>query len=66
MKIRLGVTALLGGLLGAVEKVETEKHILVSLPSLLRHSLGNACMLETSPRILLPVFPHNLLITIFM
>ena len=51
-KIRLDVTALPGGLCGAMEKVEAEKHILVSLHFSYRHNLGKVCVLETSPWIL--------------
>lgn len=48
-KTRVDVTALPGGLRGAMGKVEAEKHILVSLYFSCRHSLGKVCVLETSP-----------------
>lgn len=58
-KIRLDVTALPGPLLGAMEKEEAEKHILVSLCFSYRHSLGKVSVLEISLRILFSVSPRQ-------
>lgn len=63
--IRLDVTALPEGL-GAVAKVETEKHILVSLPSLLGIAWGKPVCRKHHLAYCYLFFPDSLLITVFI